>query len=72
MKYASQVVQTLPIGSGETEASCKMFLSNALLPFGNKIEAERSVDYPEIENVNARVGGSSFWVKASQYGTIYC
>jgi hypothetical protein len=72
MNYASLVVQALPIGSGVTEAACKMIVKQRLCQSGMKWRHKGASIILSLRTLERSNRWEQFWDKVSQYGAIYC
>ncbi len=69
MNYASCVEQNLPIGSGVTEAACKVIVKQRLCGAGMKWGTRGAAVVLSLRSVNNTEGRwEQFWNKVDQYG----
>ena len=71
MNYASLVAQALPIGSGVTEAACKMIVKQRLCQAGMKWRQKGASIILSLRTLERSNRWEQFWDKVSQYETIY-
>jgi hypothetical protein len=72
MDYASLVAQALPIGSGVTEAACKMIVKQRLCQSGMKWRQKGASIILSLRTLERSNRWEQFWGKVSQYGAVYC
>lgn len=72
MDYASLVAQALPIGSGVTEAACKMIVKQRLCQSGMKWRHKGASIILSLRTLERSNRWEQFWNKVSQYGVVYC
>ena len=72
MNYASLVAQALPIGSGVTEAACKMIVKQRLCQSGMKWRQKGASIILSLRTLERSNRWEQFWDKVSQYGAVYC
>ncbi len=72
MNYASLVEQALPIGSGVTEAACKMIVKQRLCQSGMKWRQKGASIILSLRTLERSNRWEQFWDKVSQYGAVYC
>jgi hypothetical protein len=72
MNYASLVTQALPIGSGVTEAACKMIVKQRLCQSGMKWCQKGASIILSLRTLERSNRWEQFWDKISQYGAVYC
>jgi len=72
MDYASHVAQALPIGSGVTEAACKMIVKQRLCQSGMKWRQKGASIILSLRTLERSNRWEQFWAKVSQYGAIHC
>ena len=69
MNYASCVEQKLPIGSGVTEAACKVIVKQRLCEAGMKWGTRGAAVVLSLRTINNTAGRwDQFWNKIDQYG----
>jgi hypothetical protein len=69
MNYASAIEQNLPIGSGVTEAACKVIVKQRLCGAGMKWGERGAAIVLSLRSLNYTVGRwDQFWGKIDQYG----
>ena len=70
MKYSDNVAANLPIGSGVTEAACKVIVKQRLGGSGMKWKDKGASMVLHIRSLVKSSGRwTQFWSKVSQYGT---
>ena len=72
MNYASLVEQALPIGSGVTEAACKMIVKQRLCQSGMKWRQKGASIILSLRTLERSNRWEQFWDKVSQYGAVHC
>lgn len=72
MNYASLVAQALPIGSGVTEAACKMIVKQRFCQSGMKWRQKGASIILSLRTLERSNRWEQFWDKVSQYGAVYC
>ncbi len=72
MDYASLVAQALPIGSGVTEAACKMIVKQRLCQSGMKWRQKGVSIILSLRTLERSNRWEQIWDKISQYGAAYC
>ncbi len=72
MDYASLVAQDLPIGSGVTEAACKIIVKQRLCQSGMKWRQKGASIILSLRTLERSNRWEQFWGKVSQYGVAYC
>ena len=72
MDYATLVEQALPIGSGVTEAACKMIVKQRLCQSGMKWGQKGASIILSLRTLERSNRWKQFWDKVSQYGVVYC
>ena len=72
MNYASLVAQALPIGSGVTEAACKMIVKQRFCQSGMKWRQKGASIILSLRTLERSHRWEQFWDKVSQYGAVYC
>jgi len=69
MNYANAIEQSLPIGSGVTEAACKVIVKQRLCGAGMKWGERGAAVVLSLRSLNYTVGRwDQFWGKIDQYG----
>lgn len=69
MNYYALVEQALPIGSGVTEAACKMIVKQRLCQSGMKWHEKGASIILSLRTLERSSRWEQFWAKISQYGT---
>lgn len=69
MRYYSLVKQALPIGSGVTEAACKMIVKQRLCQSGMKWNEKGASIILSLRTLERSDRWEQFWRKINQYGT---
>jgi hypothetical protein len=73
MKYSVNVEQKLPIGSGVTEAGCKVIIKQRLCQAGMRWKERGCASVLALRTLNRTEGRwDQFWSKISQYGVLAC
>lgn len=72
MEYAPLVAQALPIGSGVTEAACKIIVKQRLCQSGMKWHQKGASIILSLRTLERSNRWEQFWDKISQYGAVYC
>jgi len=70
MNYYALVNQDLPIGSGVTEAACKMIVKQRLCQSGMKWNEKGASITLSLRTLERSSRWEQFWAKISQYGTV--
>ena len=70
MNYYALVNQDLPIGSGVTEAACKMIVKQRLCQSGMKWNEKGASIILSLRTLERSSRWEQFWAKISQYGTV--
>jgi hypothetical protein len=68
MNYYALVAQALPIGSGVTEAACKMIVKQRLCQSGMKWNKKGASIILSLRTLERSNRWEQFWGKISQYG----
>ena len=69
MKYAVNTIKNYPIGSGITEAACKVIVKQRLCCSGMKWKEPGAAAVLRLRTLNRSTGRwSQFWSKVGQYG----
>jgi hypothetical protein len=68
MRYYSLVNQALPIGSGVTEAACKMIVKQRLCQSGMKWNEKGASIILSLRTLERSNRWEQFWGKVNQYG----
>ncbi len=68
MNYYAMVEQGLPIGSGVTEAACKMIVKQRLCQSGMKWNEKGASIILSLRTLERSSRWEQFWGKVSQYG----
>ena len=69
MKYAAQVKQNRPIGSGVTEAACKVLIKQRFCKSGSRWKEEGATAVLAIRSLRLTPGRwTAFWTRLSRYG----
>jgi len=71
MKYAAQVKENLPIGSGVTEAACKTIIKQRLCKSGMKWKERGASIVLSLRCLDRSNRWEQFWGKLNQYGTSF-
>jgi len=71
MKYAAQVKENLPIGSGVTEAACKTIIKQQLCKSGMKWKERGASIVLSLRCLDRSNRWEQFWSKLDQYGTSF-
>ncbi len=70
MNYYALIEQTLPIGSGVTEAACKMIVKQRLCQSGMKWNDKGASIILSLRTLERSNRWEQFWGKVSQYGAV--
>ena len=69
MKYSEMVHKNLPIGSGVTEAGCKVIIKQRLCQAGMRWKEKGCASVLTLRSLNRTEGRwDQFWSKISRYG----